>query len=87
MLQADPATLDIRENKIVDDADGRERMDLAEIGRVAYYRADTLPKDFQAELVVTRHHVPKQFPFAFTNGIHAVYLEVDVNIGLVKFLN
>ena len=87
MLQADPVTLDIRENKIVDGSDGRERMDLAEIGRVAYYRADTLPKDFQAELVVTRHHVPKQFPFAFTNGIHAVYLEVDVNIGLVKFLN
>ncbi|MAF49005.1 MAG: xanthine dehydrogenase family protein molybdopterin-binding subunit [Rhodospirillales bacterium] len=83
MLQADPASLDIRDNQVVDAADGAERLDLAEIGRVVYYRADTLPPDFQAELSATRHFVPKAFPFAFTNGMHASYVEVDVNTGMV----
>jgi carbon-monoxide dehydrogenase large subunit len=87
MLQADAATLDIRDNVIVDMADGRERISLAEVGRVAYYRPDTLPKNFQPELMVTRHYVPKEFPFAFTNGVQGSYLEVDTATGIVKLLN
>ena len=87
MLQADAATLDIQENVIVDVADGRERISLAEVGRVAYYRPDTLPKDFQSELMVTRHYVPKDYPFAFTNGVQASYLEVDPATGIVTLLN
>ena len=85
MLQSDPTTLDIRDNKVVDLADGKERMELAEVGRVCYYRPDTLPKDYQSELVVTRHYVPKQFPFAFTNGVQGCYLEVDTNTGFIEF--
>ena len=87
MLQSDSATLDIRENNVVDASDGRERISLAEVGRVAYYRPDTLPKDFQSELVVTRHYVPKAFPFAFTNGVQASYLEVDTETGIIKLLD
>ncbi|MBT3550709.1 MAG: xanthine dehydrogenase family protein [Rhodospirillaceae bacterium] len=83
MLQAEPTSLDIRDNQVVDAADGTQRLDLAEIGRVAYYRADTLPPDFQAELSTTRHFVPKAFPFAFTNGMHASYVEVDERTGIV----
>jgi carbon-monoxide dehydrogenase large subunit len=85
MLQSDPTTLDIRDNNIVDIADGTERMTLAEVGRVCYYRPDTLPKDYQSELVVTRHYVPKQFPFAFTNGVQGCYIEVDTNTGFIEF--
>lgn len=87
MLQSDPATLDIRENNVIDAADGRERISLSEVGRVAYYRPDTLPKDFQSELVVTRHYVPKAFPFAFTNGVQASYLEVDTETGIITLLD
>ena len=36
--------------------------------------------------IATRHYVPKEFPFAFTNGIHAAHLEVDVDTGLVNIL-
>jgi carbon-monoxide dehydrogenase large subunit len=86
MLQAEPKSLDIRANMVVDAADGNERLSLAEIGRVVYYRADTLPKDFQSELTVTRHHVPKKYPFSFTNGCHAAHIEVDVNTGLIQVL-
>src|SRR6202035_1250775 len=33
-----------------------------------------------------RHFVPRQYPFAFTNGVQASWLEVDVDTGFVKLL-
>src|SRR5207248_11045225 len=39
-----------------------------------------------AELMATRHYVPRAYPFAFTNGIQASYLEVDTETGFVKLL-
>ncbi len=86
ILQSTPEVLDLREGKIVDKATGVERMLLAELGRVAYFRPDTLPADLKPEFVVTRHYVPKDYPFAFTNGMQASYLEVDTDTGFVKLL-
>ena len=57
-----------------------------ELARIAYFRPDTLPPGFQAELVATRHYVPRAWAFAFTNGIQASYLEVDTDSGFVKLL-
>jgi len=87
ILQAEPASLDISAGVVVDADTGRERISVSDVARVAYYRPDTLPPDFQAELVVTRHYVPKAWPFAFTNGVQASYLEVDVETGFVTLLN
>src|SRR6202043_1661698 len=75
ILQADPKALDIRNAAVVDTDTGRERVGLDEVARIAYFRPDTLPPGFQAELVATRHYVPRAWPFAFTNGIQASYLE------------
>jgi carbon-monoxide dehydrogenase large subunit len=86
ILQADPAALDIRAGVIVDADTGRERMGLDEVARVVYFRPDTLPPGFQAEFVATRHYVPRAWPFAFTNGVQASYLEVDTTTGLVTLL-
>jgi carbon-monoxide dehydrogenase large subunit len=86
ILQARPDDLDIRNSAVVDAATGNERLPLAELARVAYFRPDTLPAGVQAELMVTRHYVPRAWPFAFTNGIQASYLEVDVDTGFVKLL-
>jgi carbon-monoxide dehydrogenase large subunit len=86
MLQADPGALDIRAGVVVDADTGTERIPLDEVGRVVYYRGDTLPKDFQPELVAVRHYVPKAFPFAFTNGVQASHLEVDTETGFVTLL-
>lgn len=86
MLQTEGTGLDIQNGKIVDAADGTERTTLDEVARVAYYRPDTFPADFQSELVVTRHYVPRDYPFAFTNGIQASYLEVDVETGFITLL-
>ena len=86
MLQTKPETLDIRNGLVVDTASGAERLTLAELARVAYFRPDTLPAGVQAELMATRHYVPRAYPFAFTNGVQASYLEVDVETGFVKLL-
>jgi carbon-monoxide dehydrogenase large subunit len=87
MLQAKPEDLDIRNSVVVDKASGTERLTLAELARVAYFRPDTLPPGFQAELMATRHYVPRGWPFAFTNGIQASYLEVDTDTGFVKLID
>jgi carbon-monoxide dehydrogenase large subunit len=86
ILQAAPEALDIRGGIVVDGADGRERIGLDEVARIAYFRPDTLPPGFQAELVATRHYVPRLYPFAFTNGIQASHVEVDVETGAVTLL-
>jgi aerobic carbon-monoxide dehydrogenase large subunit len=86
ILQAEPSALDIRNGIIVDADTGRERIGLDEVARIAYFRPDTLPPGFQAELMATRHYVPRGWPFAFTNGIQASYLEVDTDTGFITLL-
>jgi carbon-monoxide dehydrogenase large subunit len=86
ILQAKPEDLDIREGTVVDRDSGSERLSLQELARIAYFRPDTLPPGFQAELMATRHYVPRAWPFAFTNGVQASYLEVDPESGFVTLL-
>jgi len=86
ILQADPKALDICAGSVVDADTGRERLPLEEVARIVYFRPDTLPPGFQAEFGVTRHYVPRGWPFAFTNGVQASSLEVDVETGEVKLL-
>jgi CO/xanthine dehydrogenase Mo-binding subunit len=87
ILQADPSALDIANGVVVDVATGNERIDLAELARIVYFRPDTLPPGFQAEMVATRHYVPRAFAFAFTNGVQASHLEVDTDTGFITLLN
>ncbi|CAN1560252.1 CoxL Aerobic-type carbon monoxide dehydrogenase, large subunit CoxL/CutL homologs [Rhabdaerophilaceae bacterium] len=86
ILQTDPTTLDVVMGDVVDKATGQSRMALSELGRLVYFRGDTLPKDIPREFVQTRHFITKDYPFAFTNGIQASWLEVDVETGIVKLL-
>ncbi|TDT74012.1 carbon-monoxide dehydrogenase large subunit [Litoreibacter halocynthiae] len=86
MLQSDQASLDIRDGHVVDIETGAERMPLEELGRIVYFRGDTLPKGLPRELVQTRHYITSEYPFAFTNGVQASYLEVDIETGVVTLL-
>ena len=86
MLQEAPAALDIAGGWIVESASGRQRIGLEEVGRAGYFRGDTLPPGVQPELVATRHYQPRDYPFAFTNGIQAAWLEVDTETGFVTLL-
>jgi carbon-monoxide dehydrogenase large subunit len=86
MLQAEPDQLDIRNGMVVDGDTGAERMDIADMARTVYYRGNELPDGVSPEFVVTRHYSPRQYPFCFTNGIQACWLEVDAETGFVTLL-
>jgi len=85
-LQADPASLDIRDNAIVEAASGAQRMPLPELARIAHFRQDELPKDVSPMLVGTHNYTPRQYPFAFTNGAHGALVRVDPQTGFVTLL-
>ena len=80
------AGLALRRGAVVDAASGEALLPLAELGRVAYFRSDTLPRDFTPELMVTRHYAQRDYPFIFTNGVQVSYVEVDADTGFVKLL-
>jgi aerobic carbon-monoxide dehydrogenase large subunit len=87
ILQRDAASLQVRRGAIVDAASAAHLLDLAELGRIAYFRSDTLPKNFTPELMVTRHYAQRDYPFIFTNGVQVSHVEVDVDTGFVKLLH
>ncbi len=86
ILKVDVATIDLVNGVVLDKLTRTEQMPISEVGRVAYFRPDTLPMDFQSELTVTRHYTPREYGFTFTNGIQASYVEVDTDTGFVKLL-
>ena len=86
MLNEDKAQLDVAGSAIVSKVSGEEKLPLAEVGRVGYFRPDTLPMKFQSELTVTRHYTPREYPFTFTNGMQASLVEIDPDTGFVRLL-
>jgi carbon-monoxide dehydrogenase large subunit len=86
ILQDEPDKLDIHSGWIVDAATAQQRIELSEIARIAYFRSDTLPPGTQAQLSVAHHYAPQGYPFAFTNGVQACHLELDIETGMVKIL-
>jgi aerobic carbon-monoxide dehydrogenase large subunit len=86
ILQSTAAELDIANDAVVNVSDRAPRIGLNELARIVYFRPDTLPPDLQPELMATRHFVPREYPFAFTNGVQASWLEVDIETGFIKLL-
>ena len=86
ILKQPLADLKLEDGLIKHAQSGAELLALSELGRIAYYRPDTLPAGFTSELMVTRHYAQRDYPFIFTNGVQASYVEVDVETGAVKLL-
>lgn len=86
ILQCERDGLRVYRGAIVNASGGERLLDLAELGRISYFRSDTLPKDFTPELMVTRHYAQRDYPFIFTNGVQISHVEVDVETGFVKLL-
>jgi carbon-monoxide dehydrogenase large subunit len=78
--------LSVNRGHVLDKATGEQLLPFSEIGRIGYFRTDTLPAGFSADLMVTRHYTQKEYPFIFTNGVQASYVEVDPDTGFVKLL-
>lgn len=86
ILGRDAAELAVHRDEVIDAVSRTALMPLRELGRVAYFRPDTLPPGFTPELMVTRHYAQRDYPFIFTNGVQASYVEVDLDTGVVKLL-
>jgi carbon-monoxide dehydrogenase large subunit len=86
IMQAQAGELDIRNGWIVSAATGQQRLQLAEVARIAYFRSDTLPPGTQAQLTAAHHYAPQGYPFAFTNGIQGCHVELDPETGFVRIL-
>ena len=87
ILDRTPDTLQVYRDTIIDRQSSEVVLSLAELGRIAYFRPDTLPVGFTPELMVTRHFAQRDYPFIFTNGVQASYVEVDCDTGFVKLLD
>jgi carbon-monoxide dehydrogenase large subunit len=85
-LQSDPDKLDVEDNAVVDRVSREPRIVLSELSRIAHFRQDELPKGVSPDLVATHHYTPRNYPFAFTNGVQGSLVEVDVETGFVKLL-
>ena len=86
ILNRDAAGLDVRAAQIVDAQSGEALLTLAEAARIGQYRPDTLPREFAPQLTVSHQYGQRDWPFVFTNGIQASYVEVDLDTGFVKLL-
>jgi carbon-monoxide dehydrogenase large subunit len=86
ILQGQSSQFDIRDGWVVDQESGQQRIALAEVARIVYFRSDTLPPGTNAQLTVAHHYAPQGYPFAFTNGMQGSYLELDTETGFVKIL-
>jgi carbon-monoxide dehydrogenase large subunit len=86
ILKRDRTELKVHRGAVVDARTNERLLELAELGRIAYFRSDTLPKAFTPELMVTRHYAQRDYPFIFTNGVQVSHVEVDVDTGFVKLL-
>ena len=86
ILQRDAAGLRVFRGAVVDSSSGAVLLELSELGRIAYFRSDTLPKNFTPELMVTRHCAQRDYPFIFTNGVQVSHVEVDTDTGFVRLL-
>jgi len=86
ILQAAPDALDLSQGHVVDANGGRVRISLSDLARTVYYRAHELPAGSRPELIATRHARVEDYPFVFTNGAMASYVEVDAETGMVTLL-
>lgn len=86
ILQAGPESLSLADGQVVDAATGTQRISLQDLARIVYYRGNELPPGYRPELIATRHYRVEDYPFVFTNGAMASYVEVDIETGLVTLL-
>ena len=86
ILQAEPASLDLKGGAVVDREGGTPRLSLGEVARIGHFRQDTLPADLQPELAVTRHHVPNRAHYYVAHGALGCHLELDPETGEIELL-
>jgi aerobic carbon-monoxide dehydrogenase large subunit len=86
ITQTSPDALAIVAGGVVNTQTGLAVISLADVGRIGYFRQDTLPRDFDVQLSVSASFVANDKMYYMANGVQASYLEVDCETGFIKLL-
>ncbi len=86
ITQTPTDSLATADGHVINMRSGQQVISLAEVGRIGYFRQDTLPADFDVQLSVTASFVANDKPYYLANGVQASYLEVDTETGFIKLL-
>jgi carbon-monoxide dehydrogenase large subunit len=78
--------LDVVDGNVVNAQTGRSVISLAEVGRIGYFRQDTLPPGLDVQLSVSCSHVANDKLYYMANGVQASWVEVDCETGFIKVL-
>jgi carbon-monoxide dehydrogenase large subunit len=78
--------LQIADGHVHNTRTGQHVISLADIGRIGYFRQDTLPSDFDVQLSVTASFVGNDKMYYMGNGVQASYVEVDRETGFIRML-
>lgn len=76
--------LELVDGNIVNLETGEIQLSLEDIGQAAHFKTHQFPKEFEPELIVTRHYSQREQLMIYANCALGVSLDVDVNTGLVK---
>jgi len=86
IAQTSVDVLSIADSQVVNTRTGQPVVSLAEIGRIGYFRQDTLPKEFDVQLSVTASFVGNDKMYYMANGVQASHVEVDGDTGFIRIL-
>lgn len=86
IAQTPAGSLDLVQGQVVNTRTGQAVISLADIGRIGYFRQDTLPKDFDVQLSVSASFVGNDKVYYMANGVQASHVEVDLDTGFVTML-
>jgi carbon-monoxide dehydrogenase large subunit len=86
ITQTRAGDLDIVDGQVVGKKTGQPVLSLADVGRIGYFRQDTLPSDFDVQLSVSASFVANDKMYYMANGVQASYVEVDCDTGFITLL-
>jgi carbon-monoxide dehydrogenase large subunit len=86
ITQTPADALTIADGQVINTRTGRAVINLADVGRIGYFRQDTLPADFDVQLSVSASFVANDKMYYMANGVQASYVEVDCETGFIKML-
>ena len=86
ITQNSAEALDVADGQVVNKLTGQTVISLADVGRVGYFRQDTLPGDHDPQLSVSASFVANDKLYYIANGVQASYVEVDCDTGFIKVL-
>jgi carbon-monoxide dehydrogenase large subunit len=79
--------LTVADGQVINTRTGQPVIGLADVGRIGYFRQDTLPRDFDVQLSVSASFVANDKMYYMANGVQASHVEVDCETGFIKVLN